>query len=274
MKFQARLFSIFLSLLVILSVFLLTTQPAFASVAHIVRLKYEDDSPVVGAKVILHTQQQQGCEDSDPWCNDCDWWKEGPSWLGTSDIYGIVVFKMTDQSSEKEEDDTFTPTIDEDYKIQRCSCGYTRPAMMAVVYLDQYSGGYWRFDQLSPAAGIYPHAYWDGFQYVMKDVASDDVGWFWDVIKSNAQIDPYCDEGCAYFNSDGFTKFHSWGGRGNVVKANIDSSDGDGAKNGNFYWEWTWVENSTAQNTKTQPLLAFAGNLWASILNIFPKKLI
>jgi len=268
MKFQARLFLIFLSLLVILPVFLLNTHPALASVSHIVRLKDEDGSPIAGAKVILHTWQQQGCDEKeDPWCNDCDWGVEGPSWLGTSDIYGIVVFKMTDQSSEQ----PGTLTTDEDYKIQRCSCGYTRPAMMAVVYLDQYSGGFWRFDQLSPSAEISPRAYWDGFQYVMKDVASDNVGWMWDVIKSNAPDDWDCEDNCTYFNSDGFTNFHSWGSKGNIVKANINSSDGDGAKNGNFYWVWTWMEGSTALNTRNQPLLAFAGDFINSIRGLFSK---
>lgn len=253
MRFQIRLFIIFLSLLVILPAFLLTSRPAFASVSHIVRLKRENGSPVTNVEVNLHSWRITCSGGDEEWCNDCDCGSEGPTWKTNTDEYGIASFLMTADSlycSGWRREGYYYQSV------QRCSTGWAAPLTVAIPYLSE--SGYWRLD------------------------AIDQHSWFRPI---GSRCDPDEEESCRYqlkddrgleygYWSGRWTGYNDWGHRGNLARINLNSGDGPGAKNTNIHWLWTWVRPAGAQNPspEKQTFLGFANDFFVP-LQTFLKNL-
>lgn len=260
-----------------------SSQPALAYASHIVRLKYEDGSPVADQTVMLRTNEfdtNQICGGDyyeachldcsryvDGWgtgCGHCPRYYTGLTWITrTDDSHGIAVLSARDISSNGNDDSRYSD-------IQKCSSRFNNPLAMAVPYLN--SSGYWRLDRISGYSQAY-QKYDSSSQAVLREkLAGDRVEYASDPNDDHEDWTNYWLAGYSY---------QSFGNRANIAR--IDTGESGGACGGhrctgkpfNIYWEWTWVgSRSSAQNLQNQPFLALAGNLWNSILGLFPKKLI
>lgn len=293
MRFQVRLFIIFLSLLVILPVFLLNTKPVFAFASHIVRLKYQDGSPVVNKMVILRAGEYHNCscpagmEERWCWCHDCSrsvdytyrcghcnvghW--TGPTWTMNTDSNGTVVFSARAASN--------AGGGIGDGDIQTCSTG--RNMRIGVALADLNSGGHWQLDSATGSIGSVDWRRESSPNVCLKgsggqcstssncptSSSSSDEILRYHVAGDEEWCKSWWDEGWQRVNSfpvhanlaSTYLTYDCWGGC---------SGDGPGKKTTNIYWEWTWVgSQSQAQNTQNQPLLALAGSLLTSLLAIF-----
>ncbi|MDD5147751.1 MAG: hypothetical protein PHV63_04375 [Candidatus Daviesbacteria bacterium] len=281
MRFQIRLIFAFLSLLVIFPVFALNSKPAFAFASHIVRLKYEDGSPVAGKMVILRGGEFNDCEGE--WCHDCSravrypcsfdcgiYWT-GPTWTATTDSHGLAVLSAKSCSSNT------TCGIFEG-SIQACSIGRVLRLVMGVAYLNDQ--GYWRLDNVSNRSG--------GTD--MKDDRPGNcaLGTAGCTNCSPDQLLSYNlagdNEPCMNYWGEEFS-YRGFGSRANIAATALpydeDSMGSPNRKSTNIYWEWTWIgayaQNSTPQNlaqnpnTQNQPILAYTSNFLNSLKGLFSK---
>ncbi|MDD5416270.1 MAG: hypothetical protein PHE48_04730 [Candidatus Daviesbacteria bacterium] len=299
MRFQIKIFFIFLSLLVIFPVFALNSKPTFASASHIVRLKYEDGSPVVGKMVILRTGEYCNCDtDACPdcacydcsrdvalWdqgggcCNfDCGKYSTGPTWTVNTDSHGIAIFSARAGSN--------AGSGIGGGDLQTCSTGRNGRMVMGVAYLN--GSGWWRLENVSNRPGgtetkddSAPSACLKGHPNCCHcpDTTPPDERLRYNLAGDYEPCARYNEEGTdvAYWTHN-FSSTQSYPIRANMAVSglpyNCDNWSGDnpGTKTTNIYWEWTWIgshaQNSTPQN---KPLLAFANNLWCSISDLFSK---
>lgn len=280
MRLRFKVFFILLSLLVFIPTFLLSTQPAFAFASHIVKLKYEDGTPVVNKMVILRGGEFDDCDcggvpDNECWCHDCSrtvsypcnfdcgfYWT-GPTWTKTTDSHGIAVFSAKDCSN------TICGIFEG--SIQACSIGRVLRLVMGVAYLNNQ--GYWRLDNVSNRSGSAEAKDDKTPNTCIGHVRDRRSGTLWD-LSGNESPDEILrfhlagdQEWCMSYWTDGFSG-KSFGSRANMgvtaLDYNEDSMGSPNRKSTNIYWEWTWI-GSHAQNTQNQSIFAFAGNLWASL---------